>query len=232
MSRNRENKGVTTRDRWMLSLRITGALLVIGVVLMAWRSWDEQAMVQWTREAGPVPFFIAMTVLPALGVPTTPLYILAGATFGITAGLIGTALSVAANLLLSYWIAHGALRPWLEGLLRKTRYELPDFQDRNPWVVTGIVRLAPAVPAFIKNYLLGLANIPLNVYFLVSMAITGFYAALFVVLGESLPDRDTGQALWVIGILGVAVAVTWWVRQRKALNGSRQSKPTEETSVP
>jgi uncharacterized membrane protein YdjX (TVP38/TMEM64 family) len=194
-------------------LRIAGMLLLVVALAGAWRNWDGERIREWQEQAGPIPFFLAMTILPAVGVPTTPLYILAGAAFSMPVALVGTLLSVAANLLLSYWVAHGALRPWLERLLEKSRHDLPDVQGRNAWWVTCLVRLAPGIPAFIKNYLLGLANIPLPIYFLGSMGITGLYAALFVVLGESMKDRDTHQALWVVGLMMSLVGVGWWVRR-------------------
>ena len=50
--------------------------------------------------------------VPAIGVPMTPLLLLAGATFGPGIGLLGSLLALALNLTLCYWIAN-LMRPGL-----------------------------------------------------------------------------------------------------------------------
>src|SRR5690606_1420304 len=114
-------------------------------------------------------------------------------TFGIAGGLAGSALALAANLALCYWISTGALRSWLEKLLARTRHHLPEFSSgRDAWRFTVLVRFMPGVPPFAKSYLIGLAGVPFGIYFGCSMAITGIYAVLFVVLGESVHEQDFG----------------------------------------
>src|SRR5262249_18355238 len=63
---------------WGLALVAAAA-----VALVAWSVWDREAMAAWKRQLAPFPFFVAMTVLPAFGLPLTPFLVLAGATFGM-----------------------------------------------------------------------------------------------------------------------------------------------------
>ncbi|UCJ17822.1 VTT domain-containing protein [Pseudomonas sp. MM211] len=197
------------------ALRILGAIVLLVLAVLIWNAWDHQAFIAWREEAGVLPFFFAMAILPALGVPITPFFIVAGATFGVHIGLAGSAIALSANLLLCYWIARSGLRPWLSRLLARTRYSIPDFEKGEGALrFTLLVKLAPGVPIFIKHYLLGMAGVPFWIYFAVSGLITGVYAVAFVVLGESLLEHDLGNSAAALAVLGlVALAIYLWRRR-------------------
>lgn len=194
--------------------RALGAATLLVLAVLIWNAWDHQAFIAWREEAGVVPFFLAMALLPALGVPITPFFIVAGATFGTFVGLTGSAIALSANLLLCYWIARSGLRPWLTRLLARTRYDIPDFEEgKGALRFTLLVKLAPGVPIFIKHYLLGLAGVPFWIYFAVSGAITGLYAGAFVVLGDSLLEHDLGtSAMALAALVAIALAIYLWRR--------------------
>lgn len=198
---------------WVLRALAAGTVLVLAVLL--WNAWDYQAFIAWREEADALPFFLAMALLPAVGVPITPFFIVAGATFGVHIGLAGSAAALTGNLLLCYWIARSGLRPWLAGLLARTRYRIPDFEKGEGALRFALlVKLAPGVPVFIKHYLLGMAGVPFAIYFAVSAAITGLYGGAFVVLGESLLDHDVGGSAAAIAVLAlVALAIYLWRRR-------------------
>ncbi len=195
--------------------RVLGAATLLVLAVLIWNAWDHQAFIAWREEAGVVPFFLAMALLPALGVPITPFFIVAGATFGTFVGLTGSVIALSANLLLCYWIARSGLRPWLTRLLARTRYDIPDFEEgKGALRFTLLVKLAPGVPIFIKHYLLGLAGVPFWIYFAVSGAITGLYAGAFVVLGDSLLEHDLGTSAMALAVLVViALAIYLWRRR-------------------
>ena len=111
--------------------RVLGVLGLAVLAAVTWWAWDRGVMTGWKEEAGPVTFFGAMAVLPAIGMPITPFLVLAGATFGVGPGLLGSALALGVNLTLCYAIARSALRPWLESLLRRFEYELPDSSSER-----------------------------------------------------------------------------------------------------
>lgn len=204
--------------------RIVGVLGLATVALVAWWVWDREAMMGWKEEAGPVAFFGAMAVLPAIGIPVTPLFVLAGATFGVGPGLLGSGVALGLNLALCYAIARSALRPWLESLLGRFEYELPDFENREGGALrfTLLVKFAPGPPAVAKNYLLGLTGVPFPLYFIASMLITGAYAVLCVVVGGSLFEHDMRRVLIVGGVAVVlGGAVGWWWRKRGARGDGR-----------
>jgi len=187
---------------------------VVVVVFVIWQYWDSAAFHEWKANAGPIPFFAALAILPALGVPTTPFYLLAGATFGVAIGLLGSIIALALNLLLCYWVARGPMHSFFVKWLARVDRELPSLEKVSEWRFTLVVKLAPGVPAFLKHYLIVLAGVPLRIYFPVSLVISGFYAGCFIVLGDSAFDRDTSALVITVAVLAAVTAIVWWWRKR------------------
>jgi uncharacterized membrane protein YdjX (TVP38/TMEM64 family) len=198
--------------------RIIGYLLAAAVMMfLLWSIWDREMISSWMVHARPLPFFLAMAILPAFGAPLTPFLLLAGATFGVTAGLIGSGVALLLNLTLCYWIARSSLRPWLESLLSRWSHELPNFAEkqRSDRVRFALmVRLAPGVPTFVKNYGLATAAVPFGLYLLISMLITGTYSSVLLLLGDSLLEHDVRSLLIVAGCAVVLAGALWWWRKR------------------
>jgi uncharacterized membrane protein YdjX (TVP38/TMEM64 family) len=193
-------------------------LTLVGLAVMAfavWSAWERQEAIRdWATGAGPVPFFLVMALLPAIGVPITPLFVLAGVTFGRGVGLVGSLAALGLNLALCYQIARSGIRPRIEGLMRRFDFKLPDYsaKETSPIPFVLAVKFAPGVPAFVKHYGLGVAGVPFLVYFGLSMLITGAYGALLVLVGQSLlqhsVDRNViiaGVAVLLLLVLGVFV---------------------------
>jgi uncharacterized membrane protein YdjX (TVP38/TMEM64 family) len=207
--------------------RIAVALALAALALVAWWAWDREAMMGWKLEAGPLPFFGAMAVLPAVGIPITPFFVLAGATFGVGLGLLGSGVALGLNLTLCYAAARSGLRPWLESLLRRFEYELPHFGegDRGAFRFALLVKLAPGAPAVVKNYLLGIVRVPFPLYFGVSMLVTGTYAALCVVIGDSLFEHHVGRVFVAVAVVVALSAGFWWWRKREDRRDRRAEPP-------
>lgn len=204
------------RRRGARLLQATGALLLGVLLVTLWTHWDAEAFAAWKEQAGPLPYFAAMVVLPALGLPMTPLLIVAGATFGAVVGLIGSLAALALHLSLCFWIARSGLRPRIARLLARFDIGLPAFDGRRDRALRFIllVRLAPGVPAFAKNYLLGASGVPFGMFMAASMALGSVYAAGFVVLGESVLTRDArGAAIAGVALLATALAFAWLRRR-------------------
>src|SRR5215469_13922438 len=89
---------------YQLPKRTLAVASVVVVVLVVYGIWNLDAMLAWQQRATPVPFFALMSALPAIGVPMTPLFILAGATFGPAIALLGSLAALALNLILCYGI--------------------------------------------------------------------------------------------------------------------------------
>ncbi len=200
-----------------IRMRVTRGLGLILVIAAAiWLLQNREMVWQWQKQAHPLVFFALMALLPAAGFPSTPFYLLAGATFGAAMGLAGTWSALAANLTLCYWLSHSGLRPVLARWLDRAGKRLPRITAKNELRFVFLVRLVPGIPAVAKNYLLGLAHVSFRTYFLVSLPTVGLYASCFVVLGESFLDWSPWKAGAAIALLvAVGAFMWWWKRQSR-----------------
>lgn len=187
---------------------------VLAGLLVFWVHFEPGAFAEWKREAGPVPFFIALAVLPTIGVPPTPFFILAGATFPVWVNLLGIGLALAANVILAYLLAHGLLRTWTERLFARAGLRLPDPRSRHALRNALLLKLAPGVPMALKNYLVALSGIGFSRYFAICFGISAVYAVVFVYLGDSLSEPRPGNLLLALFLLLVLVFGFWLVRHR------------------
>src|SRR5688572_8768341 len=100
------------------------------LMLLVFRSvWDREAVVVWLQQKNPVVFFAAITLLFVIGLPLTPMFVIAGATFGMRIGLLGSLLALAGSLILTYRIAQSSVKPRLARLLERFDYDLPNFSE-------------------------------------------------------------------------------------------------------
>jgi len=201
-------------SRWLKPVAAAIAALVVAYIL--WSAWDHRAVMDWIYRLRPVPFFVAMAVLPAIGFPFTPLFLFAGASFGPVVGFVGSMIALAANLVVCFAIARRMRGP-LQSLLRRFKYELPDFRGRGRRASLRFaftVKAAPGIPGFVKHYGLGLAGVPFVPYFVVALVVSGAYAAASVVVGNSLFDHDVSRTVVTVAVLAGATAVVVWLRRR------------------
>jgi uncharacterized membrane protein YdjX (TVP38/TMEM64 family) len=90
------------------------------------------------------------------------------------------------------------------------------------------VKVAPALPAFAKNYLLGLSGVPFRLFIVVTMLFTGAYAAAFVLIGESLLTHQPSRLVITLVVLASLIALAVLYRRRK----QRPTKPTARPLEP
>ena len=198
------------------------AIVVAAVAYLAWAIWDYEALVGWMERARPLPFFVAMAVLPALGFPLTPFYLLAGSTFQLPIAIVGTALALAANLTFCYSVGRSRLRPRLIALFERFGWKLPDFDvaaGKSSFAAfrfTMAVKLAPGVPGFVKFYGLGAARVPFGVYFAVAMAMSCVYAFALILFGGALFKHELDRRTIVLLVVAaLAFVVGWWFKRQE-----------------
>jgi uncharacterized membrane protein YdjX (TVP38/TMEM64 family) len=147
-----------------------------------------------TAKTGPLAFFGAMAILPALGFPMSAFTLAAGPLLGPRLG-VGTVIlcataAMAANAALSYALAARTLRPTIERLVRRFGRGLPELGPRAAWPVILAVRITPGPPFFVQSYFLGLARVPFAAYMLVSTLVPAGQIAAIVLLGNALVEGD------------------------------------------
>ena len=203
-----------------LKLGIAGVVVVAGALFLL-RGVDVRGLIERgmaaIREAGPVAYFTAMALLPAVGMPATVFTLTAGSAFGPTLGMpLVVVLCVAAimfNLVFTYFLARRALRPVLEQAMRRFGYKLPQVATEDMTDLVIIVRVTPGSPFPVQNYLLGLANVPFGRYLLVSFIVQAIYTPAFVLFGDALLHGKGKLAMIAIGLLTAAAVATHWARK-------------------
>ena len=194
---------VAPQKRKLPIIRLAVAAVVVAVVcLLVLREVGVARLIEWfdlfvatIRDMGPWVFFAAMVVLPAIGAPLMAFNLVAGEAFAPQMTMPGVIVTVAAaiavNLLLTYWLARYALRPLLTRLVMRYGYSVPRVTKENALMVALIVRLTPGPPYFLQSYLLGLAEVPLRLFMLVSWLAVLPIAISAVVLGKAAREGNT-----------------------------------------
>lgn len=204
-------------------LAIAGVVLAVGAVLVL-RGVDVKGLKDQVfaliRDAGPITFFAAMAVLPAVGAPLMAFTIPAGEAFASRLGMGGViALSmtmIAISLAVAYWLARYALRPLLSNLVTRYGYQVPRVTKDNALSVTLLVRLTPGPPFVLQCYLLGMAEVPFVLYMLVSWLAVLPWAVGAIVLGQGIMNGNFKIAAVGIAVLAIAVVLVQWARKKFA----------------
>ena len=227
---------VAPSKRKLPIVRLVIAGLVIGVVcVLVLREVGVARLIHWfdlfveaIRDMGPWVFFGSMVVLPAIGAPLMAFNLVAGEAFApqmtMPGVIVAVAGAIAANLVLTYWLARYALRPLLTRLVTRYGYSIPRVTKENALMVTLIVRLTPGPPYFLQGYLLGLAEVPLRLFMLVSWLSVLPIAISAVVLGKAAREGNMGKIGAVLGVMLLAVVIVQIVR-RKVAKRQVETKP-------
>ena len=217
---------VPKRKLPILKLVIVG--LVLGVVgVLALREIGLARLVELfdqfvgiIRDMGPWVFFTAMAILPAVGAPLMAFNLVAGEAFApqmtMPGVIVTVAAVIAANLMLSYWLSRYALRPLLARLVERYGYSVPKVTRQNALTVTMLVRLTPGPPYFLQSYLLGLAEVPLRLFMIVSWLAVVPVAVSAVILGKAAREGHMGKIGLVLGVMVLVVVAVQVVRRKVA----------------
>lgn len=207
----------------LIKLAVVAVVLLAGAILLL-RGVDVRGLVaqvfEQIRAAGPVVFFLAMCVLPAIGAPISAFYFAAGPAFGPTLGMplvvLFSLLALAVNLAFTFWLAHKALRPIAEWLLGKFGYRVPQVTPENELSVAVLLRVTPGPPYFMQGFLVALAGVRFRTYMIVSFGVQAMMGIAFIVFGRAIMDGKGGLALLGLGLLGGGVVVVQMLRRKFA----------------
>lgn len=194
---------------WKLAtLAVVAALIAVLVASGSdWRGWIDESLA-YVRDAGPWAFFGAMAVLPAVGFPLSPFTLGAAPAFGPTWGVLGVFVAACAailiNVMITYVLSRWLLRPWLEKLVRRLGYRMPEIGPDNYWDVSLLLRVTPGSPFFLQGCLLGLGRVPVRIYLVVSLAVGWSYALVFILFGDAIMH---GRGRMLLGAAGMFIAL-------------------------
>jgi uncharacterized membrane protein YdjX (TVP38/TMEM64 family) len=211
----------------LFKLAAAGVVLLAAAVVAA-RGLDLPALVEQglglIRGAGPVAFFGAMILLPALGVPqlafSLPVVSLFGARFGTTGTVLLSLVALTLNMLLAYGLARRGLRPLLEKLLTRLGYRLPQVESGDATDLVILLRVTPGIPFFVQNYLAGLAQVPFRKFVGVSCLITWPLNTAFMLFGDALLHGKGRMALITLSLILALTAALHLVRKHYGKKGT------------
>lgn len=211
---------------WVKLAVLAVAGLGLAVLLLRGLNVREvvEQLLELIRSAGPVVFFLAMAILPALGVPILTFALTAGPVFGEQLGLpLVLALSLTAvtiNIVFTFFLARGAFRPLLVRVFARLGYRLPQVDPGDETGLIVIVRVTPGVPFPVQNYLLGLSGVRFARYLWISLAVTFVYQTGFVLFGDALLQGKAKVVLLAVSLLVAAAAATHLLRRRYRKKGT------------
>lgn len=204
-----------------------------------------ESVVTWVESLGPLaPFaFIAVYLLVTiLMLPASLLTLAAGSVFGLVKGTLlvaaGATLGMAATFLIGRYLARPAVE---RRFAQSPRFVAIDRAvGKGGWKIVALLRLSPAVPFNLQNYLYGLTAIRFWPCILASAVsiLPGTFMYVYLgyasraginAIGTAAPGRGPGQwALLVVGLIAT-IAVTVYVTKlaRRAMAEQDQFMDSE-----
>ncbi|HEV3120470.1 MAG TPA: VTT domain-containing protein [Isosphaeraceae bacterium] len=204
-----------------------------------------EAFDQWITSLGlwgPVIYGLFYALAVVALIPAWTLTVAAGSLFGLVAGMITVSLASTTGAALAFLVArHLARDAVARKLARDARFAAIDRAvQENGWKIVALLRLSPAVPFNLQNYLYGLTGIPFWTYVLISWISMLPGTLLYVYLGYAgrisleaaaggeTPSRSPAErAMFFIGLLATIVLTIYITRL--ARNALRQR--TDQSGV-
>jgi uncharacterized membrane protein YdjX (TVP38/TMEM64 family) len=211
--------------------RVGLLILMVGAVVAAHSLSLEalqEGLTRFAAEGGLAgrALFVAVYVAAALlFVPGSALTLAAGGLFGLLESLVLVSLASTATAALAFLIARHLARAPVERMAR--RYPRFRAVDRaiaeGGWRVVALLRLSPAVPFNISNYLFGLTGLRFWPYVVTSWAFMLPGTLLYVYLGhvgragleaaaEGRTRTPAEWALLAVGLLATAAVTLYLAR--------------------
>lgn len=210
-------------DRPPFAMARRVALILIFVILaaLAWRLWDQnmlnsEGVLRSVREhplLAPLAFVGIYALAMLFMLPTMPLNIGAGFLWGTALGGAFSLMGSSLGATLAFAFARSAFgQPLARGFKAPLLTRLGVGLEQSPWKTMAFVRLNPAVPTSVINFLLGLTAIPMRTYVLGTVLFSSPLCLVFSSLGHLtggfMLDGDLGRLVRIIAIsLGFALFV-------------------------
>ncbi len=221
-----------------LSLLLVARKLPVGQAVEALSGW-VQGLGVW----GPLVFGVIYVLAVVALVPASALTIAAGAIFGLLVGTITVSLASTTGAALAFLVARYLAR---DAVARRVR-RYPKFEaiDRaigeGGWKVVAMLRLSPAVPFNLQNYLYGVTRVRFWPCVLTSWIAMLPGTVMYVYLGHvgraGLETASGGRsrtpaewALIVVGLLATVAVTVYVTRLARRAMGEQARIPADDTA--
>ncbi|MCA9067502.1 MAG: TVP38/TMEM64 family protein, partial [Planctomycetaceae bacterium] len=188
---------------------------------------------------GPVVFGVIYAVAVVFLVPASLLTLAAGAIFGLFQGTLIVSLSSTTGVALAFLIARYLARERVHRRVQQSpRLAAVDRAiGEQGWKIVALMRLSPAVPFTLQNYLYGVTAIrfwPCVLTSWVTMLPGTFMYVYFGSLGsQAVAGGETSPLEWTlrgVGLLATVVVTIYLTRLAKRAMQDKLDVPTEEPS--
>ncbi len=229
------------------AIKWTSVAVMLLAVLLFMRTLPlgqlQQGFKQWISGLGPsgaVVFGLVYVVATVCLIPGSLVTLAGGAVFGLWVGFLAVSISSVTGAALAFLIARYLARKKVERMARSNPKfgAVDEAISEGGWKIVALMRLSPAIPFNVQNYLYGLTDIRFTPYVLASWIAmapgTFMYVYLGHVAGTAATGGNEGKSLgeWVllgIGLLATIVVTVYITRLAKQkLNEKTQVK--EQTS--
>jgi len=228
--------------RWASIALIVGSLLTLIRSLPIERGMD--ALNNWITGLGfwgPVAMALVYVAATVLFVPGTILTLAAGAIFGLGLGTATVSVGSTLGASLAFLIARYVARDKIAAMAsRNRRFGAIDRAiGEGGWKIVALLRLSPAIPFNVQNYMYGLTPVRFWPYAISSWVAmlpgTFLYVYIGHITGAALgAKRERGLGEWAMMAVGLlaTVAVTIYVTKlaRRKLQEQMDAEPQSSTS--
>ena len=200
------------RKKWLIAAAVAG-ILAGGFLLL---HGDVHRMVGDLVHSNISPglLILLFLVLPVLGAPIIPFYMLIGFRLGVAYGLLLMGLMVPVHLAISYVLGRYALRPLIEKTADRFQYKVPSVSAEQSMWFSFLFMAAPGPSYAMKNYLLALSGVSFGCYFFIGWLVQCLWGIPFIVLGEAAYDGGGPVFLLVFALLVAAYFFQKWARRK------------------
>jgi uncharacterized membrane protein YdjX (TVP38/TMEM64 family) len=221
-----EMQPTTKRLRWLELLVLVCTLLIafrflpIESVKADFSNWIS-ALGAW----GPLVLVLVYIIATVLFVPGTILTLVAGAIFGLGIGFLVVSVGSTIGAALAFLIARYAARDRVAAMAQGNRHfaAIDRAIAEGGWKIVALLRLSPAIPFNLQNYLYGLTQVRFWPYVATSwiamMPGTFLYVYLGHVTGAALgTDRKRSVAEWIatgVGLLATVMVTVYVTKLAK-----------------
>lgn len=239
-----DNKRIVSIIRWVSIAVILAALLTMVRLLPIDQALAElNGWISGLGIWGPIVLALVYVVATVLFVPGTILTLAAGALFGLGVGTLTVSVGSTLGASLAFLIARYAARDKVAAMARGNRRfgAIDRAIGEGGWKIVALLRLSPAIPFNLQNYLYGLTRVRFWPYVLTSWLAMLPGTFLYVYIGHVTKaavgtDRSRTPGEWVllaVGLLATAVVTVYITRlARRKLQEQMDEAAADEPATP
>lgn len=204
-------------------------ILIRALPLDRWIA-EFQAVIKGLGFWGPLLYGMFYAVAVVLLIPGSVLTLAGGAVFGLLQGTIIVSLAATTGAALAFLIARHFVRDKVQTRIRNSPklQAVDEAIGKEGWKIVALLRLSPAVPFTLQNYLYGVTAIAFWPCVLTSWIAMLPGTFMYVYLGslgsKALAAKETSGSEWVfrgVGLLATVIVTVYITRlARKAMRES------------